>query len=89
MKKASRKVTRVRTPSPKRGEADLRPHYDFRGGVRGKYAERARDGTNIVLLDPDVAARFPDAGAVNRALRALVEVADETTPKRRSRRRTA
>lgn len=89
MKKVSRKVTPVRTASPKRGADGLRPHYDFRGGVRGKYAERARDGTNIVLLDPDVAARFPDAGAVNRALRALAEVADETKPRRRSRRRTA
>lgn len=89
MKKVSRKVTPARTRSAKIGSDELRPHYDFRGGVRGKYAERAREGTNIVVLDPDVAARFPDAGAVNRALRALAEVADETKPKRRSRRRTA
>lgn len=68
---------------------DLRPHYDFRGGVRGKYTARYREGTNIVLLEPDVAARFRDAGAVNRALRALAEIADETRPNRRSRSRTA
>jgi len=67
----------------------MRSHYDFSGGVRGKYAARAREGTNIVLLDADVAARYPDAFAVNRALRALAEVADDATPKRRSRRRTA
>jgi len=55
---------------------DLRPEYDFsqmKGGVRGKYAERYREGTNLVLLDPDVAAAFPDAKAVNDALRLLLE----------------
>jgi hypothetical protein len=54
---------------------DLRPEYDFsqlRGGVRGKYVERYREGTNLVLLDPDVAAEFPDAQAVNDALRLLL-----------------
>lgn len=56
---------------------DLRPEYDFRellkGGVRGKYVERYREGTNVVLLDPDIAAAFPDAKAVNDALRSLLE----------------
>jgi len=55
---------------------DLRTEYDFselKGGVRGKYAERYREGTNLVLLDPDVAAAFPDAKAVNDALRLLLE----------------
>jgi hypothetical protein len=54
---------------------DLRPEYDFsqlKGGVRGKYVERYREGTNLVLLDPDVAAAFPDAKAVNDALRLLL-----------------
>jgi len=56
-------------------EDDLLPEYDFsqlKGGVRGKYAERYREGTNLVLLDPDVAAAFPDAKAVNDALRQLL-----------------
>jgi len=56
-------------------EDDLRPEYDFsrmKGGVRGKYVERYREGTNLVLLDPDVAAAFPDAKAVNDALRLLL-----------------
>ncbi len=56
-------------------EDDLRPKYDFsqmKGGVRGKYVERYREGTNLVLLDPDVAAAFPDAKAVNDALRLLL-----------------
>jgi hypothetical protein len=50
---------------------DLLPEYDFSQmkGIRGKYAERYREGTNLVLLDPDVAAAFPDAKAVNDALR--------------------
>ena len=57
-------------------EDDLRPEYDFsqmKGGVRGKYVDRYREGTNLVLLDPDVAAAFPDAKAVNDALRQLLE----------------
>ena len=57
-------------------EDDLRPAYDFsqmKGGVRGKYVQRYREGTNLVLLDPDVAAAFPDAKAVNDALRQLLE----------------
>jgi len=56
----------------------MRPEYDFSrlgGRVRGKYVERYRAGTNLVLLDPDVAAAFPDAKAVNDALRMLIEVA--------------
>ena len=55
---------------------DLRPEYDpslIKRGVRGKYVERYREGTNLVLLDPDVAAAFPDAKAVNDALRQLIE----------------
>jgi hypothetical protein len=47
----------------------MRPEYDFRGGVRGKYAKRYAEGTNVVVLDPDVAAAFPDSASVNRALR--------------------
>jgi len=54
---------------------DLLPEYDFSQmkGVRGKYVERYREGTNLVLLDPDVAAAFPDAKAVNDALRQLIQ----------------
>jgi hypothetical protein len=58
------------------GDDDLLPEYDFsemQGRVRGKYVERYREGTNLVLLDPDVAAAFPDAKAVNDALRQLMQ----------------
>ena len=60
-------------------EDELRPEYDFtqlKGRVRGKYVERYRAGTNLVLLEPDVAAAFPDAKAVNEALRLLIKVAE-------------
>jgi len=66
-------------------EDAMRPEYDFRGGVRGKYAARYRAGTNVVVLDPDVAAAFGTSEAVNRALRALLEV----VPPQRGRRRIA
>ena len=46
---------------------DMQDEYDFSGGVRGKYAERYAQGTNLVALDPDVAAAFPDSASVNRA----------------------
>ena len=52
-----------------RARDEMRPEYDLRGGVRGKYYERYRQGTNLVLLDPDIADAFEDAAAVNNALR--------------------
>lgn len=48
---------------------EMRPEYDFRGGVRGKYYERYKAGTNVVLLEPDVAKVFRDSATVNEALR--------------------
>jgi hypothetical protein len=48
---------------------EMRPEYDLRGGVRGKYYERYREGTNIVLLEPDLAEVFHDSQTVNLALR--------------------
>ena len=67
-------------------EDELRPEYDLsklKGRVRGKYAERYRAGTNLVLLEPDVAAAFPDAKTVNEALRLLIKVAQtQTSPER-------
>jgi len=62
---------------------DLLPEYDFSGAVRGKYYEQYRQGTNVVLLDPDVAETFKDSEAVNRALRLLVNLAkQEAAPHR-------
>jgi len=47
----------------------MRDHYDFSKSVRGKYAERYNEGTNIVVLEPDVAKEFPNDASVNEALR--------------------
>jgi len=57
---------------------ELRPEYDLaqlQGGVEGKYAELYRQGTNLVLLEPDVAKAFPTAQSVNEALRLLMKLA--------------
>jgi len=55
----------------------MRPEYDFSIGVRGKYYERYRKGTNLVLLEPDIAKVFPDSESVNHALRLLVSLAKD------------
>ncbi len=60
---------------------ELRPEYDetlLKDGVRGKYAKQYAAGTNIVRLDPDVAAAFPNDEAVNEALRFILKVMDDT-----------
>jgi hypothetical protein len=64
---------------------DVRQEYDFskRSGVRGKYIQRYRAGTNLVLLSPDVAEHFPDERSVNKALRTLIQSAKG--PLRRTR----
>jgi hypothetical protein len=57
---------------------ELRPEYDLsqlKGGIRGKYYLRATAETNLVLIEPDLVAFFPDSEAVNRALRALADAA--------------
>jgi hypothetical protein len=60
-----------KTSKPRRRET-MRPEYDFSKGVRGKYATRFKAGSNIVVLDPDVAKEFGSAEAVNHALRSLL-----------------
>ncbi len=65
-------------------EDELRSEYNFaemQGGVRGKYVERYRQGTKLVLLAPNVAQAFPSDEAVNAALRLLMEVALRQQPK--------
>lgn len=66
----------------------MRAEYDFSGGVRGKYAKRYALGTNIVVLEPDVAEAFPTARAVNTALRKVLR-SDASRPRRAPRRRSA
>ncbi len=58
--------------------SDLRPEYNLKlhlkDGIRGKYSERYREGTNIVLLAPDVAEVFPTEESVNEALRLVIKL---------------
>lgn len=55
-------------------DPDMLEEYDFSKGVRGKYAKRYAKGTNVVLIDPDVAEFFPDHDTVNDALRSLIRI---------------
>ncbi len=57
-----------------KNDPDMLEEYDFTGGVRGKYAKRYAEGTNVVVIDPDVAEYFPDHESVNEALRDLAAI---------------
>ncbi len=59
-------------------EPGMREEYDFSEGVRGKYAKRYAKGSNVVILEPDVAKIFSTSRSVNDALRSLVEIAQRT-----------
>jgi hypothetical protein len=52
-------------------DTEMLDNYDFSGGVRGKYAQRYKEGTNLVRLDDDVIAMFPNAEEINTILRSL------------------
>ena len=60
----------------------MRAHYDFTGGIRGKYARRYAEGTNVVVLDPDVARLFPNREAVNETLRAVAQIVQKQKRRR-------
>lgn len=82
MKKAGKKTR-------SRNSGEMRPEYDFSGGVRGKFVERLADGANVVILDPDVAEVFPTSKSVNDALRALASIIRSTPARRKRGRRSA
>jgi hypothetical protein len=68
----------MKKATTKKEAGELRPEYDLsklKGGIRGKYYERARAGTNLVLIEPDLKDVFPDTDSVNRALRLLADTA--------------
>ncbi|MCA9438918.1 MAG: hypothetical protein KC978_24245 [Candidatus Omnitrophica bacterium] len=70
-------------PKPNPNDPEMLDEYDFSDGVRGKYADRFREGTNLIKLDEDVARLFPDSKSVNEALRAIagiIEGQTKTTP---------
>jgi hypothetical protein len=79
MKDATTKKRRSNRAAP-----EMRAEYDFSGGVRGKYADRYRLGVNVILLEPELAEAFPDSKSVNDALRALLEIADRTSRRKRA-----
>ena len=69
----------MKKASAKKNNDDLRSEYDLsqlKGGVRGKYYQEATAGTNLVLIDPELANVFPDSESVNRALRLLADTAE-------------
>ena len=57
-----------------RNDPDMLRQYDFSGGVRGKYSKRYEEGTNVVVIDPDVVEYFPDHESVNEALRNIAAI---------------
>jgi hypothetical protein len=76
----------------KRNKDDLRPEYDLsqlKGGVRGKYYREAIAGTNLVLIEPELASVFPDTESVNRALRLLADTAESAIAKKGLRRKAS
>jgi hypothetical protein len=78
----------MRKVSASKGNDQLRPEYDLSqlgGGVRGIYFRRASAGTNIVVIEPDLAKVFPDSAAVNRALRVLADAVDTSLRRRRAK----
>ena len=81
----------MRRAKPAIAEDEMRPEYDFSNAARGKYYARFKASSNVVVLDPDVSEVFPNAAAVNQALRALASVVRARVPvaKRRSGKRAA
>ena len=81
----------MRKKSAKGRNDDLRSEYDLgellRTGMQGKYAQRYREGTNLVLLAPDVAEAFPTAEAVNETLRLVLQLAELRSKRRKSSKR--
>ncbi len=80
----------MKKASAKRNNDDLRPEYDLsqlKGGVRGKYYREATAGTNLVLIEPELANVFPDPESVNRALRLLADTAESAIAKKGIRRK--
>jgi hypothetical protein len=78
-----RNTTTKKAPT-KRRSSEMQAEYDFSAGVRGKYADRYRGGTNVVLLDPELVGAFPDSKSVNDALRGLVEIAERAEGRKRA-----
>lgn len=73
-------MSQTNNPEPKE---EMREEYDFSGGVRGKYYKQYMEGTNVVLLEADVAEVFQNSESVNQALRVLISIAKNQVPQPR------
>jgi hypothetical protein len=71
----------MKRPKKQEPDPDMLDHYDFSGGIRGKYAHLFTEGSTAVILDPDVAEAFPDAMSVNQALREVLHQRGKTHAK--------
>jgi hypothetical protein len=79
----------MKKESAKRSDREMKAEYDLsrlKGGVRGKYYRQAAAGTNLVLIEPDLAEVFPDSESVNRALRLLADTAQAASDSKRRHR---
>jgi hypothetical protein len=72
--RAAAKENNMSKPSAKSADKEMQPEYDFSAGVRGKHFRRYQRGTNVVVLEPDVAKFFSNAETVNDSLRALAGI---------------
>jgi hypothetical protein len=83
LRKSSTNCASAREPAEamnNKPDDDMRAEYDLRGGVRGKYQDRYKQGTNVVLLEPDLAKLFRDSATVNSALRVYLAEHGEPPP---------
>ena len=71
----------MKKTTKRKRDSELLDEYNFSKGVRGKYAIRYTEGTNVVVLSPEVAAVFPDSDSVNKALLSLVDIARKSMKK--------
>jgi hypothetical protein len=82
----------MKKKSPKGRNDDLQPEYDLsrllKAGVQGKYAERYREGTNLVLLAPDIAEAFPTEDSVNETLRLVLQLTKLPSNRKKPSRQT-
>lgn len=78
----SMKDANTKKPLSTRTNVEMRAEYDFSGGVRGKYVDRYCIGTNVVLLEPELADTFPDSKSVNDALRSLLAIASRAATRK-------
>jgi hypothetical protein len=72
----------MKKTSKTKRDPEMLKEYDFSGGVRGKYQKRFKEGSNIAVIDAELAKIFPDSKSVNQALRSLVAIAQKSAKKK-------